>query len=223
MYTGIDPKAHDDLPAKGAFANRYGLSGERIIAYIGRLNACKGLDHLLRAFRDVASSDRETVLVMVGPDDGYRRTLERLTRALALGDRVVFTGFLGGRDRLAAFVDSDMIVYPAKYEIFGLVPFEALACGKPVVVADDSGCGEIVREARAGLVVPVEDGSRLARAISVTLQGGREISQMVETGKRFVEDQLNWDAIATQTEKVYEEVVDGRPSTDDVHPRGDIS
>lgn len=210
VYNGIDSKAYENLPAKGLFSERFGLTGRRIVAYVGRLNARKGLNYLLRAFRDVATSDRDAALAIVGPDDGYRGTLEHLARTLHLDDRVVFTGFLDGNERLSAFVDADVIVYPAKHEIFGLVPFEALACGKPVIVANDSGCGELIQEAGAGIVVPVENISRLADAISTSLRGGPEVSRMVERGQQFVAYHLNWDVICTRTEKVYLEAIEGR-------------
>ena len=51
-------------------------------------------------------------------------------------------------ERLELLADADVVVYPSEHEIFGLVPLEALLVGTPVVVADDSGCGEVVRQRR---------------------------------------------------------------------------
>lgn len=210
IFNGIDWESFQDLPPKGTFAGLHGLGGKRLVVYIGRIHSRKGLDHLLRAFTRVAGVDGDTTLVMAGPDEGDRRQLEGLARSLAISDRVTFPGFLTGRHRLALFVDASVVVYPAKHEFFGLVPFEALACGKPVVVADDSGCGEIVRDAQAGLVVRAEDASQLSGAILASLEKGPEISQMVERGRRFVAERLNWRAIADETEQAYRETVAAR-------------
>jgi len=65
-------------------------------------------------------------------------------RALGLSSRVTITGLLTGSDRLEALADADVAVYASEQEVFGLVALEALLAGTPVVVADDSGCGEIV-------------------------------------------------------------------------------
>jgi len=207
IHNGLDSTAYRDLPPYGAFSRKYGLHGKRLVTYIGRLSARKGLEFLLRAFRQIKTSDPSAVLVLVGPDDGYQQRVEALARALELHDGVVFTGLLSGRDRLAAFVDAQVVVYPAKHEIFGLVPFEALACGKPVVVSDDSGCGEIIREARAGYVVPVEDIPRLVHAISSAMENGPETVEMIDRGKRFVTERLSWDVVATETVATYREAL----------------
>ena len=63
------------------------------------------------------------------------------------------------------------MVYPSAQEIFGLVPFEALLAGTPVVVADDSGCGENIRAVGGGDVVPLGDVDALATSIRNVLDG----------------------------------------------------
>ena len=78
-------------------------------------------------------------------------------------------GLLTGRARLELLADADVVVYPSADEVFGLVPLEALLCGTPVVVADDSGCGEVVGPLDGGQVVAVGDPVALAAAIDRVL------------------------------------------------------
>lgn len=203
VFNGIDSGIYRDLPPRGSFAQKYGLEGKRLITYIGRLNARKGLDHLLRAFRHLPVAEDSIALVLVGPDDGYRAPLERLARRLSLQDRVVFTGLVTFLEKLNVLVDSDLIVYPASHEIFGLVPLEALLCGIPVVVSNDSGCGEIVGGARAGFTIPFGDVESLKNAIVRGLENGPEVREMVEHGQRFISDRLRWDLVAAEIEAVY--------------------
>ncbi len=47
-------------------------------------------------------------------------------------------------------VDADVLALPSMHEIFGLVAFEALMCGTPVVLANDCGAGNIIEDAGAG-------------------------------------------------------------------------
>ncbi len=58
------------------------------------------------------------------------------------------------------------MVYPSEHEVFGLVPLEAILSGTPVVVADDSGCAEVVRAIDGGQVVPLGDAAALAQTRS---------------------------------------------------------
>lgn len=207
---GIDIAPYERLPPRGGFASTLGVPGARIIAYLGRLNPRKGLDGLLLAFARLSARRWDAVLVLAGPDEGYRRRLERLAHDLGISHRVVFTGFVDGDVRLQILADAAAVVYPAKHEVFGLVPFEALACGKPIVVADDSGCGELVGEARAGFVVPVDRPEPLEEAILSALEMGADVRAMVDRGRAFVLDRLGWPRIAAEMEAVYGTVMSSR-------------
>ena len=71
-------------------------------------------------------------------------------------------GLLEGRDRLDALAAANVVVYPSRHEVFGLVPLEALLCGSPVIVCNDSGAGELIGTVGGGEVVPVDDVDSLA-------------------------------------------------------------
>ncbi|HII40366.1 MAG TPA: glycosyltransferase, partial [Thermoplasmata archaeon] len=200
---GIDAQQYQDLPPPGSFARRLGLEGKILITYLGRLNARKGLDYLAQAFQRVAQKRNDVALVVAGPDDGYRRALELLVRRLGVGDATVLPGLLTGRDRLGAFVDSRVIVYPTSYEPFGLVPFEALLCGTPVIVADGSGCGGLLRDAKAGFIVPYGDVEALDAALAHVLDDGESVAETVRNGRRFVLEELGWPRIADQVVDLY--------------------
>jgi glycosyltransferase involved in cell wall biosynthesis len=208
---GIDPEQYRDLPGRGTFASQRGLKDKRLVTYVGRINARKGLDYLLEAFRDLAGEERDVNLVLVGPDDGYGIRVRELVRRWSLEGRVVLTGFLTLPEKLSVFIDSDVVVYPSAFEIFGLVPFEALLCGRPVVVANDSGCGELVERARAGLTVPVGDAGALRDAIARALRGGPEIAEITNRGRKFVLNNLSWRNVSREMETAYELALGERP------------
>ena len=207
VYNGVRLKDYEDLPPRGAFIRRYRIEGKKLITYMGRLNARKGLDTLVKAFHQLAETRDDISLALVGPDDGYRRTLEKLIEDLRPRAPIFFPGLVTMPEKLRVLVDSDVVVYPGAYEIFGLVPFEALLCGKPVVVADDSGCGEIVGKARAGFVVTYGDEARLAEAIKEALAGSKEVENMVDRGRAFVLQRLDWDRLSGEIEGVYLEAL----------------
>ena len=81
----------------------------------------------------------------------------RSSPTLGLERRTIFTGLLRARERLEALADADVLVYPSQDEIFGLVPLEALLSGTPVIVADDCGCGEVIRAVGGGQVTRLGD------------------------------------------------------------------
>jgi glycosyltransferase involved in cell wall biosynthesis len=112
-----------------------------------------------------------------------------------------------GDDRNAAYVDADVVAYPSTDEIFGLVAAEALMCRTPVVVCDDSGCGEVVRAANGGRLVPYGDPTALAAALRALLADRAERARCAASGRQYVESHLSWDRIADETRRLYREVV----------------
>src|SRR4030095_9177665 len=89
-------------------------------------------------------------LVIGGNDMGSGDATRAAVHQLGVEARTIFTDLLQARARLELLASADVVVYPSEHEIFGLVPLEALLAGTPVVVADDSGCGEVVRPVGGG-------------------------------------------------------------------------
>lgn len=103
----------------------------RVIGAIGRLEAQKGFDALISAFRSSGRSDLELHVFGTGSEE------EKL-KALAAGDpRIKFQGF--AEDPVAAMRSVDAVVMPSRWEAYGLVAIEALAARRLVFVNDIDG------------------------------------------------------------------------------------
>jgi len=206
---GIRPEDYEDLPPPGEFRHRYRIGAQaRLVVFVGKITPRKGLDVLVRALARLAGN---VELAVVGNFMMPEEPIRKLTRELGLEARVRFTGLLAGREKLGAYVDADVVAYPSVDEIFGLVPIEALMCGTPVVVCDDSGCGEIVAAAEGGLLVPYGDSERLAEAVRALLAEGDLRERCVTRGRRYVAEHLGWSRIAVQTRTLYGRLLRSAP------------
>jgi len=201
---GVNYVSPTDLPPAGQFREQYGIHEKHIILYVGRIHKIKGIDFLIRAFNFFIQTwtGDDVTLVIIGPDDGYRSVLEGLVEQLGLSDKVRFTGFMSPLS--AAYQDADVLIYPSTYEIFGLVPFEALLCGTPVIVTDGCGCGEIIKEAECGYLVHYGDVAGLGEKLRYALEHPDVNRGMVEAGRRYIEERLAWESVVKQVEEMYE-------------------
>jgi glycosyltransferase involved in cell wall biosynthesis len=193
------------LPPRGAFRARYGLRDDPVVLYLGKLTPRKRLDVLAKAFAMLPH--QRARLVIAGNDMGYLRRLNELLVSLGLHQRTVITGLLRGDDRLAALVDADVLVYPAQDEIFGLVPLEAILCGTPAIVADDSGCAEVVTQVGGGVVTPLADASALARAIQDVLDHLPGWNERVADAKRRIAALFSAATVGAQIEAAYRQAI----------------
>lgn len=205
IYNGIDIDAYRVLPEKDNFRKKYGLTGKQIILFLGKITPRKGIDFLVRAFSELEMKD--AVLVIAGNDMGYKKQVEVIIKGMAIGDRVIFTGLLTGEDKLAAYQDADVLAYPATYEIFGLVPFEAMMCGTPVIVTDDCGCGEIIGSEDIGYLVRYNDISGLRDLITKVICNKDDASGKVRKGRKFIMDNLNWECTGNKYLDIYNGVI----------------
>jgi glycosyltransferase involved in cell wall biosynthesis len=146
-------------------------------------------------------------LVIAGNDAGSAGAAARLAASLGVRERIVFTGLLRGRERLEALADADVLVYPSQDEIFGLVPLEALLCGTPVIVADDSGCAEIVRGVGGGQIVPLGDVEALTRAINLVLENPARWRAAADRAAVRVRATYAPDVVCADLDDVYRELV----------------
>lgn len=206
----IDATEFAQLPERGAFRRKLGIGERPLIVYVGRLAQIKNLHVLLRAFG--AAEIPKAVLALVGPcvEPAYVGELHRLARQTGREQDVVFAGTLTGRDKLEAYVDSDVFVLPSAFETFGLAAAEAMACGVPVIVSDACGLAAAV-EGRAGLVV-TPGASSLARALGRMLGNREERRRFGRVARQVVLEEFSWGGATTKLEGLLEQVrrPDGR-------------
>ncbi|MBI4917837.1 MAG: glycosyltransferase family 4 protein [Acidobacteria bacterium] len=175
------------------------------LLFVGRLVPQKGADVLLRAHAALLARDPETRLDIVG-DGESELYLRRLTHYLGTSPAVRFAGWAQGDDLVAAFQRAAVVAIPSRYEPFGIVALEAMACGRPVVASAVGGLAEVV-STRIGALVPAEDHLSLAAALARLLAdpAAREAA-----GRGAVEAAAgyNWSRIAERTLDVYEQALE---------------
>ncbi len=205
---GLDIEAFASIPEKGKFRSEWHLDDTPIVLYLGKITPRKGLIPLVRAV-NILNKSRPVRLVIAGNDMGFLPRVKEEVSANKMDKITTYTGLVRGVEKRALYVDADVTVYPSEHEIFGLVPFESILCGAPVVVSDDCGCGEIIGGADIGEVTPYGEPEKLAAAIASVLDNPEESREKVERGREFIRRNLAWPEIASRTEKLYLKVLQG--------------
>lgn len=195
---GVDPAPYQHLPDPAPLRARYGLGAARIVLFMGRLHARKGVEALLRAF--LAADLGEARLLMVGPDEGMLPTL----RALA-DERVIFTGYLAGEARLMALAAADVFVLPAVGEGLSMASLEALAAGVPVILSP--GCYLPEAASYGAGIVTEPTVSALTEALEALFSDAERHQRMRQRARHLIAQRFTWDAVAARYEALYEAVL----------------
>lgn len=154
-----------DRADPGNGAGTASTSADRFdVVYVGSLAVHKGVPLLIDAFRRLAHTDLRLVLVGGWGTRGMRRFVQS---ACAADPRIV----LSPGDPLQRLRDARLCVHPAYEDGFAYAPAEALACGVPLLVSEDTGMKELIELPRRGLVLPTGDLDALSEAIDAAYRG----------------------------------------------------
>ncbi|MBX9974427.1 glycosyltransferase [Cytobacillus firmus] len=122
----------------------------------------KGMDILIKSFAK-GFKDQEAELV-IGGDGAQKQELVALAKSLGVENQVQFLGAVNRKEVVHHMNACDTFVLASKFETFGVVLIEALACGKPVISTNSGGPSSIVNE-KNGIIVPVDDIDELSQAM----------------------------------------------------------
>ncbi len=134
------------------------------VVFVGRLCVTKGVPLLVDAVRSLAHEDLRLVLVGGWSSRGMRRFLQE---ACARDARIA----IGPGDPLPHLRDARLYAHPAYEDGFAYAPAEALACGVPVLVSEDTGMKELIDPGVSGLILPTGDLKALTEAIDAAYRG----------------------------------------------------
>ncbi len=158
---GTDTKTFHPCKRNGFWAKYFDNRPEVCkLLYVGRVAREKDLHVLAAAYKECLRHRESLKLIVVGSGP----YLAQMRDDLSDGD-VCFTGELRGEDLAQAYASSDIFVFPSATDTFGNAVLEAQASGLPVIVSDEGGARETMRENRTGLVFPARQPEGLASSI----------------------------------------------------------
>jgi glycosyltransferase involved in cell wall biosynthesis len=193
VYNGISLTTKERNPQ---YLSQFGIQDEFVVCSVGRLESVKNFSLLIRAVRDL-----DVKLLIVG-EGSEEKKLKSTVAALALEEKVIFTGFRKDVQNLLAH--SDLCVISSDREGFSYVMAEALLLGTPVVSTD---VGDMKRILPLSCVVPVNDVKSLSLKIHFTQEHYTDVLEEYKPSFRFAIEHFTLDAMVTGTLEVYNKVM----------------
>jgi glycosyltransferase involved in cell wall biosynthesis len=216
-YDAVDADKYDPSKIRKEEVRRlreqYGLTeGDKMILYVGRLTAVKGVDRLVSAMPRILEKVPNAKLVIVGLGD-LQDYLAGLVYSVGVGDHATLrTEFISEEERILHYAVCDVAVFPSLYEPFGIVCTEAMSMGKPVIVGASgvSGLREQVIASgpdQTGLHVNPHDPNDIAWAVTSILTDQGLAKKMGENARKRVLQMFTWEEAAKSLVRTYEDVL----------------
>jgi glycosyltransferase involved in cell wall biosynthesis len=168
IYNGVDRNLYRRQPGEGSRL-RLGITPDAlIIVFVGNLKPVKGLDQLLKAFKELRGRVNNVRLHIIGRGP-LESDLRRQTAHLGVDEEVRFEGEQSPEEVSRWMNAADVVCLPSVNEGVPNVLLEAMACGTPVVASLVGGIPEIVDRGRCGFLVKPGFPGLLAEALEKSL------------------------------------------------------
>ncbi|MGD9713115.1 MAG: glycosyltransferase [Thermomicrobiales bacterium] len=188
---------------------------QQVVLFVGRIDPIKGTDTLLNAFAAVARACPSALLAIVGGDlddarmpIGPLASLKRRAVELGIDERVRLFGSQPQNQLPVFYSAADVVSVPSRYESFGLVAVEAMACGAPVVASRAGGLIFTVEDGETGYLVPFDRPEEHAGALISILRDTTLASSMGLNG-HIAAQRFSWETVAASVIHVYRRLAEG--------------
>jgi 1,2-diacylglycerol 3-alpha-glucosyltransferase len=144
---------------------RYGIDLQRtVFLFVGRVDGEKRLDVLLRAMQHL---QRDDIQLAIAGSGAAMNDLRSMADAMGLGERVRFTGFIPPEDLPCLLNSVDIFTMPSEAELLSIATLEAMACARPVLLADAVALPELATNHVNGYLFKPGDSEDLARGMQL--------------------------------------------------------
>ncbi len=207
---GIDENRFYPVPSKenDKIRTKYDIHPTDILA-LGRMAHNKGYDLLIRALPTVFDLCPEARLVAaIGSDNSNQddegvEKLKKLATELGVMDKIKWKSYIADEDLANVYRSANIFAMPSRYEPFGMVAIEAMACGTPSVITVHGGLYDLIDFGNQALFAdphrPVEFGAMMA----MPLLYPKMRNELSVEGARFARRNFGWTGIAKRMIEVF--------------------
>jgi glycogen synthase len=220
IHNGIDLNQYRKVDSTAAL-KRYGVDPNTpYLLFVGRITRQKGFQHLVRAIQFM-DPGFQIVLCAAAPDTpGMAKEMQAaVERAKAQRHGIIWIDeMVDQKTACELYSHAAVFVCPSIYEPFGIINLEAMACETAVVASAVGGIKEVVVDGETGFLVPLEQMTEspfeptnpekfardLAARINQLMKDRRLRERFGKAGRKRVEENFGWAAIAEKTKRLYE-------------------
>jgi PEP-CTERM/exosortase A-associated glycosyltransferase len=211
VANGINPADFQPCGPDQELADRWGISGKKVLGFIGSFYRYEGLDLLVSAFEKLSVQMDGLVLLLVGGGEMEAELRKQVDR-LRVRDRVILTGRIPHEKIPKVYSMMDVLIYP-RYSmrltelVTPLKPLEAMATGKTLIASDIGGHRELINDGFNGILFKPGDVDALVEAVRCVLSDPDFRKQLAQRGRNWALENQTWDKTTGVYTSIYARAV----------------
>ena len=221
VYQAVAPQIRAEVVSNGVdlthfhevntddFLKRYALDPDQTyLLFVGRLMEDKDVATLIRAMKALRQTTPRAHILLVGTGP-LAQSLRQLAQIEGVSEHVSFLGRISDEDRLAVYSACSLFVLPSHVELEGMVVLEAMACGKPILIANAStSASRFFVDGNGALFAPGDADDLAQKAHHILDDAG--VYQAMSKKSRSNAERFDIHESAKRLESIYESVVNSR-------------
>ncbi len=177
---------------------KFGLTKDSYILFLGRLVPEKGIRYLIEAFKNVKTNKKLVIAGGSSDTDSFTKELKNLAKG---DDRIIFTGFVQGQILGELYSNAYMYTLPSDLEGMPLSLLEAMSYGNCCLVSDIPECTEVVED--KALIFKKSDVAGLKEKLQEACDHPEKVMELKKQAADFICEKYNWDDVVEKTMKLY--------------------
>lgn len=174
------------------------------LLFVGQLTTRKGYDLAIECLPSIiAAYPQASLLIVSGINQAQREHTMQLAHKLGVAEHIHILGYLPDDELINLYRSSDALLFPTRFEGFGLPLLEAMAAECPIITTDIPVVNEIVQNGENGILVPYGNAAALAQATIRLLNNDALRSQLIRGGKTTLRERYDEDKLVNTIHQVY--------------------
>lgn len=204
---GVDSDRFNKTERNVKLVEKYGVSGCKVLGYVGSLRKLEGLDLVVLALKRILKSRPEVRLFLIGRGPEKNNLMDMVKKA-GVKDNVIFIDNIEHDSILDYYSLIDIIILPRiKSRVNELVtplkPLEAMAAEKCVLASDVGGLRELINDNTTGMLFQAENSSEFVEKALALLNNREKMRELSCAAKKWVAHERDWKKIVEKYREVY--------------------
>lgn len=175
----------------------------RNLIFVGQVKWWKGLDILIKALAEIKHLDLHLdVAGHYEPHSKYYQFVLRIIHKLKLNNKIVFHGNLSSQKLSTLYENADILILSSRYETFGIVLYEAMSFGLPIIASAIPSTKELIKDRINGIFYETEDPTALAQTIEMLSNNSSLRKQIHKNNLQASVKPRTWKMVADETIRI---------------------
>lgn len=179
--------------------DKYNLSKDDYILFLGRIVPEKGVHYLIDAFNSIKTNKKLVIAGSASDTDNYYQELKNKSKE---NKNIIFTGFVQGKELEELYSNAYIYCLPSDLEGMPLSLLEAMSYGNCCLTSDIDECSEVLED--KGVIFKKSNIKDLSSKLQKLCDDEKLVKKYKNESQKFILNKYNWDYVVEETLKLYE-------------------